>query len=151
MTDTTILDGLMATLKRNPLTPERLGQTGPNDVAQGAKYGLALQYQTTDERPFYARREVVKATEANANFAQVVDLFHEDDSAPRLERPRKGTCPRFVQEYDGTRFRVTEACGGMVHAVETIVNGAVRVDGKCLKCGTEVHRAGLWNEKEGER
>ena len=52
-------------------------------------YGLALQQHGTDDKPFYARREVVKATEANGNFAAVVDLFHEDDAAPRLERHAK--------------------------------------------------------------
>lgn len=146
MTDTAILDGLMATLQRNPLDPERLGQTGPNDVGKGKPYGLALQQRETDEKPFYARREVVKATEANANFAAVVDLFHEDDAAPRLERPRQGSCPRVTQEFDGVRWTQIAACGGLVHAVETIQNGAVRVDGKCLKCGTEIHRAGLLKE-----
>lgn len=146
MTDTAILDGLMATLKRNPLDAERLGQMGPNQVGEGQPYGVALQYRETDERPFYARREVVKATEANPSFAAVVDLFHQGN-APRLERPRRGSCPRVTQEFDGTRWVQVAACGGTVHAVETIVAGAVRVDGHCLKCGTAVHRAGLLNEK----
>ena len=75
-----------------------------------------------------------------------MDLFHTDPTASRLERPRRGSCPRVTQEYDGVRWNVVAACGGTVHAVETIVNGAVRVDGKCLKCGTEVHRAGLLKE-----
>lgn len=139
MTDTTILDGLMATLRRNPLTPERLGHMG-----------LQGQFRPTEEPAFYARREVVTPSEANPNFSEVADLFHQDKSAVRMERPRKGSCPSMVREertIDGQTWVREEGCGGIVHAVETVIQGAVRVDGKCLKCGAEIHRAGLLQEK----
>lgn len=147
MTDTTILDGMMAALKRNPLTPERLGHLSKNKVEEGQPWGTRLQQITTDETPFWAKGEVVTAREANQNFAAVVDLFHQDLTEPRLERPRLGSCPRIRREFDGVRWIEEQVCGGTVHAVESIVNGAVRVDGKCLKCGAEIHRAGLLSKK----
>jgi hypothetical protein len=147
MTDTTILDGMMAALKRNPLDRERLGHLSKNDVQEGEKWGTERQFITTDEKPLWAKGEVVRPHEANENFSAVVDLFHQDLSEPRLERPRRGACPRIRREFDGTRWLEENVCGGTVHAVESIVNGAVRVDGKCLKCGAEVHRAGLLNQK----
>lgn len=143
MTDTTILDGLMELLERNPLTQERLGHLSKNDVAPGESWGVDRQQVTTDVKPFWARREVVRLEEANSNFAEAVDAFHEDLTAPRQERPRRGTCPRRTREFDGERWITTAACGGTVHAVESISNGAIRVDGKCLTCGTEIHRAGV--------
>lgn len=147
MTDTTILDGMMELLERNPLNPERLGHVNKKDVEDGQPWGVDLQFKATDIKPFYARREVVSAGEANPNFSAIADLFHQDLSAPRLERPRRGSCPRLIREFDGTKWIDTYPCPGPVHAVETIVNGAARVDGKCLTCGVEVHRAGLVNEK----
>lgn len=138
MTDTTILDGLMRTLKRNPLVESRM------------KFPLAplgspdSQFVQTDVTPFYARREVeVK----NKLFGERADLFHGTAlKAPRLERPRRGTCNNVrttERHIDGEVWRKEERCGGVVHAVETKIVGAVRVDGKCLKCGWELHRAGL--------
>jgi hypothetical protein len=147
MTDTTILEGMMQALKRNPLTRERMGHLSKNEVREGEAWGTDRQQVVTDDRPFYARGEVVRLADANPRFAAAVDVFHEDLSAPRKERPRQGSCPRRKQEFDGERWVVTEACGGTVHAVETIVGGAIRVDGKCLSCGTEIHRAGLLSEK----
>lgn len=134
MTDTTVLDGLMETLRRNPMIPERMQI-------------LHQQFMETDERPFYARDEVpVGPTANNRKYADIVDLFHQDVSAPRLERPRRGTCGAVEERIiDGRVWRSGE-CGGEVHAVETRIAGAVRVDGKCLKCGWELHRAGLLDE-----
>jgi hypothetical protein len=138
MSDTTILDGLMATLKRNPLTPERMNY-------------LDRQFVETDERPFYARRETeVGTTSVNRRFGEIVDLFHQDIRGVRKERPRSGSCHRVrvvERHIDGQVWTRQEACQGTVHAVETVINGAVRVDGKCLSCGWEVHRAGLLHEK----
>lgn len=140
MTDTTILDGLMAALKRNPLVEQRL------------RYPLAplgspnSQYVETDARPFYARREPVASADMNRRYAERVDLFHASVKDVRLERPRRGTCSqvRIIERHiDGEVYTRREACGGVVHAVETKINGAVRVDGKCLSCGWELHRAGL--------
>lgn len=147
MTDTTILDGMMELLKRNPMTPERMGHLSKNQVQEGETWGIDRQFHETDETPFYAKGEVVLPHEANPDFAEVADLFHQDLSVSRLERPRRGPCPRIRREFDGTRWVQTQVCGGVVHAVETIVNGAIRVDGKCLTCGAEVHRAGLLPEK----
>lgn len=146
MTDTTILDGMMEALKRNPLTDARLGKLGPNQVGQGKPYGVALQSVKTDARPFYARREPVPTGEMNRNYAERIDVFHHDLSAARLERPRMGSCNRIKtieQVIDGQVWRREERCGGTVHAVETRIDGAIRVDGKCLSCGWEVHRAGF--------
>lgn len=147
MTDTKILDGMMQILRRNPLDRARLGQLGLNEVPEGAPYGTARQRITVDDRPFWAGKEAVDLTGANKDYAEVIDLFHEDLSAPRIERPRIGSCPRIRREFDGTRWRDEAVCGGTVHAVETVMNGAVRVDGYCLRCGTQIHRAGLWHEK----
>ena len=147
MTNTLILDEMMKALARNPMTPERMGHLSKNAVEEGESWGVDRQQIVTDERPFYAGGEVVSLAEANRKFADAVDLFHEDLSAPRKERPRQGSCPRVKREFDGQRWVQTEACGGIVHAVETVVNGAIRVDGRCLSCGTEIHRAGLLSEK----
>lgn len=133
MTDTSILDGMMQMLKRNPLSPP----------GSSEKVGVRRPAVTTDERPFYARREVVSLEEANPNFAEAADVFHQNLTTPRTERPRQGSCPRVMREFDGVRWHETQVCGGIVHAVETVVAGAVRVDGKCLSCGAEVHRAGI--------
>lgn len=119
MTDTRILDAMMKMLDRNPLEPHRL--QNPDE-----------QFIETDERPFYATREPIAKKDMNRRYAERVDLFHEDVKGARLERPRRGTC---------------RECGGEVHAVETKIKGAVRVDGKCLSCGWELHRAGLLSEK----
>lgn len=147
MTDTVVLDGLIELLKRNPLDAERLGHVNKKDVEEGQPWGTALQFHTTDIKPFYAKDEVVAPSEANPNFSAVADLFHQDLSAPRQERPRRGSCPRVRREFDGSRWVEEPLCPGPVHAVETVMNGAARVDGKCLTCGVEVHRAGLLNEK----
>lgn len=120
MTDTRVLDAMMATLARNPLVEERM------------KY-LEKQFEVTDERPFYAGREVVPTAQMNRRYAGVVDRFHDDVKAPRRERPRRGNC----------RSCMTE---NAVHAVETKQNGALRVDGRCMVCGWELHRAGVIGE-----
>jgi len=138
LTDTTILDGLMRTLERNPLIEQRL------------KFPLAplgspdSQFVQTDETPFYAKGEVGVT---NGRYAERVDLFHGVAvKAPRLERPRRGTCNNVrttERHMDGQVWRREERCGGVVHAVETVIAGAMRVDGRCLSCGWEIHRAGL--------
>jgi hypothetical protein len=134
MTDTLILDGLMAALARNPMTPERLNY-------------IDRQFEATDVRPFYARREVeVGQNQTNRAFGDVADLFHQDLSVTRYERPRRGPCGRRDERVIDGRVWTAEACPGTVHAVETKIDGAVRVDGKCLTCGWEVHRAGLLEE-----
>lgn len=112
MTDTLILDAMMKVLERNPLISERM-----RDVE--------AQRITVDDKPFYARREV---EHTNRRYGERIDLFHQDLSQPRTERPRRGSC---------------DECGGEVHAVETCITGAMRVDGRCLSCGWELHRAGL--------
>jgi hypothetical protein len=88
---------------------------------------LEQQSITVDDKPFYANREI---TGDNKRYAERVALFHDDLSGPRQERPRRGAC---------------DSCGGEVHAVETRITGAMRVDGRCLSCGWELHRAGLVN------
>jgi hypothetical protein len=104
MTDTTILDGMMKMLARNPMTRERMGHLSANEVAEGEAFGADRQRVQTDVRPFYAKREVVKKADANPHFAEIVDLFHQDLSATRTERPRRGTCPRVRREFDGSRW-----------------------------------------------
>lgn len=134
MTDTQVLDAMMETLRRNPMVEERL------------KY-VDRQYVETDERPFWARSEVdIGSTSHNRQYAEIIALFHDDVSGPRLERPRMGTCDNQQTRVIDGRVYTSDACGGTVHCVETRIPGAMRVDGKCLSCGTEVHRAGLLNE-----
>lgn len=144
MTDTTILDGMMRTLQRNPMVEDRM------------KFPLAplgsptSQFVETDVRPFYAKAEPKVEGGMNAKYAERVDLFHQDVKGVRLERPRRGSCGRVrtvERHIDGEVWTRNEVCPGVVHAVETKINGAMRVDGKCLTCGWEVHRAGLLNEK----
>ena len=120
MTDTRVLDALMQTLERNPLVKERL------------KYP-EKQFEVTDAKPFYAGREVVPTAQMNRKFAGIVERFHDDLTAERMERPRRGNCRACMTENS-------------VHAVETKQNGALRVDGKCMTCGWELHRAGVIGE-----
>lgn len=110
----------MQTLERNPLVEDRL------------RYP-EKQFEVTDEKPFYAGREVVPAAQMNRKYAGVVERFHDDITAERAERPRRGSC---------------RACmtPNAVHAVETKQNGALRVDGRCLTCGVAYHRAGVIGE-----
>jgi len=117
MTDTAVLDAMMKTLERNPLSTERMRF-------------VDRQFVPADDRPFYANKEVEETPTMNRRFKKVMDAFHGADQ-DRLERPRRGAC---------------SSCGGTVHAVETKVKGAVRVDGRCLSCGWEVHRAGFLKE-----
>lgn len=130
MTDTRILDGMMQALNGNPLP-----KVGPR--------GAEMPVRVTDSTPFYARGEV---EHTNKNFSDRVDLFHQDLTQARRERPRRGSCNnvRTVERHmDGQVWVRKETCPGPVHAVETTIPGAVRVDGRCLSCGTEIHRAGL--------
>jgi hypothetical protein len=113
VTDTVVLDAMMEVLARNPL---------PSGERVNAP---ATPVLTVDDKHFYARREVEIE---NKRYASRVDLFHQDLTVVRQERARRGPC---------------DACGGVVHAVQTTIQGAVRVDGRCLSCGWEVHRAGL--------
>lgn len=144
MTDTSVLDAMMRTLARNPLVDDRMRHPL-------APLGSPLsQYIQTDERPFYAKKEATPTAEMNRNYGEVADLFHQDINSVRLERPRRGSCPAIRREQtviDGKTWTREEGCTGTVHAVETVANGAIRVDGRCLTCGWEVHRAGLLNEK----
>jgi len=140
MTDTTILDGMMRTLARNPMA------TGRMKFPLSPLGSPTSQFIQTDETPFYAKHEV---EHPNKRFAERVDLFHQSVKDVRLERPRRGDCNnvRLIERHmDGEVWTRTEKCLGTVHAVETRINGAVRVDGKCLTCGWEVHRAGLLKE-----
>lgn len=135
MTDTRILEGMMEAFRRNPMIPDRM------------KYP-ERQFVETDEAPFYDRSEVEVGTHpTNRRFAEIADLFHQDISGPRLERPRRGTCGAVSEQVIEGRVWRSEECGGEVQAVETRIPGAVRVDGKCLKCGWELHRAGLLTDQ----
>lgn len=127
MTDTRVLDEMMKVLDRNPL----------NLVAPNLPPARAI---VMDDKPFYAKDEVRGAPVYDDRVA----VFHDDLTAPRLERPRRGPCgrTRTIIEEDGS-VNIERLCGGEVHAVETIIGGAVRVDGRCLACGWELHRAGV--------
>jgi hypothetical protein len=132
------LEGLIDTLKRNPVPTPEPGQTG-----------LVLPYTETDERPFYADKEVIPSDEMNVRFAERVDLFHQSIRDSRWERPRIGTCNNRVlieKHINGEKWSRIQSCGGTVRAVETRINGALRVDGLCTTCGWEIHRAGLLKE-----
>jgi hypothetical protein len=124
---------LTKTLERNPLVEDRM------------KYP-ERQFVPTDETPFYAKEEV---EHPNKRFADRVDLFHQQVKDVRWERPRVGDCNNTLlieKHMDGQVWNRVERCPGKVHAVETKINGAVRIDGKCLTCGWEIHRAGLLKE-----
>ena len=133
-----LLDGLLDTINRNPIpTPEP------------GSYGVVLPYRETDETPFYADKEVLPTSEMNKRYADRVDLFHQAIKDVRWERPRIGTCNNTLlieRHIDGEVWTKTQKCGGNVRAVETRINGAVRVDGKCFTCGWQIHRAGLLSE-----
>jgi hypothetical protein len=115
VTDTRVLDSMMRMLQRNPLAGTSADQP-------------PAEFHITDERPFWSRNEPIAKRDMNRRYAERVDLFHQDLTVPRQEKPRKGSC---------------NACGGVVHAVETRIQGAVRVDGRCLSCGADYHRAGV--------
>ena len=121
---------LTRTFERNPLTEDRM------------KYP-DQQFIETDETPFYAKEEV---DHPNKNYAERVDLFHQQVREVRWERPRVGDCNNTLlieRHIDGQIWNRIERCAGKVHAVETKINGAVRIDGQCQTCGWEIHRAGL--------
>ena len=127
---------LTKTFERNPLTEERMKH-------------VETQFIETDETPFYAKEEVIPTSEMNKRYADRVDLFHQQVKDVRWERPRVGDCNNTLlieRHMDGQIWNRIERCTGKVHAVETKINGAVRIDGKCLTCGWEIHRAGLLKE-----
>jgi hypothetical protein len=124
-----VLDALIKTLERNPL--DRVAMNLP-----------PVPHVPVDDKPFYQKKEAVPTKDMNSNFRRVVDIFHGPDTY-RLERPRRGSCGRQRVVVEDGRAYVESMCGGEVHAVETLVPGGQRVDGKCLKCGWELHRAGL--------